>query len=77
MKTVLAELRKRAETWPAYAQAAFLERASEIERRLSRATYVASQAELDAIDEADRSGIAPAEEVEAAFTRFRSDGGRR
>ncbi|MCC6736137.1 MAG: hypothetical protein IT534_08405 [Bauldia sp.] len=71
MNKVLTDLLKRAEAWPAHAQDELVEIANEIERTLSAGSYVASQEELDAIDDADRSGIATDEEVEAAFALFR------
>lgn len=72
MNKVLTDLLKRAETWPAYAQDELVEFASELERSLTE-PYVASQEELDAIDEADRSGVATAAEVAAVFARLRGE----
>ena len=47
-----------------------MEYAREIEARRS-GVYRATQAELQTVDEAERSGVAADEEVEAAFRTFR------
>jgi hypothetical protein len=56
-------------SWPEEDQE-LAEIAREIEARRT-GTYRATPEELRAIDEADRSGIATEEEVEAAFKAFR------
>jgi hypothetical protein len=64
------ELLGQVESWPEEDQEELAEYAREIEaRRLG--VYHASTEELLAIDEAERSGVASAEEVEAAFRTFR------
>ena len=57
-------------SWPEQDQAELLEAARDIEARRS-GVYRATQDELAAIDDADRSGIATEQEVEAAFRTFR------
>jgi hypothetical protein len=57
-------------SWPEEDQEELAEIAREIEARRT-GTYRATAEELRAIDEADRSGIATEEEVEAAFKAFR------
>jgi len=58
-------------SWPAEDQEELIEIAREIEARRT-GSYHATSEELQAIDEADRSGIATDEEVEAAFRAFRN-----
>jgi hypothetical protein len=61
---------ERVRSWPIEDQEQLIEIVREIEaRRTGR--YHATQEELKAIDEAERSGIATDEEVEAAFRAFR------
>ena len=57
-------------SWPEEDQEELAEIAREIEARRT-GTYRATPEELRAIDEADRSGIATEEDVEAAFKAFR------
>ena len=57
-------------SWPEEDQEALAEVAREIEARRS-GVYSASADELHALDEAERSGIASADEVEAAFRSIR------
>ena len=57
-------------SWPQEDQQELAEYAREIEARRS-GMYRATPEELRAIDEADQSGIASAEDVEAAFRTFR------
>jgi hypothetical protein len=57
-------------SWPEEDQEELMEIVREIEARRA-GTYRATPDELRAIDEADRSGIATDEEVEAAFRAFR------
>jgi hypothetical protein len=64
------KLLEQVQSWPEEDQEELAEYAREIEaRRLG--VYHASPEELVAIDEAERSGVASAEEVEAAFRTFR------
>jgi hypothetical protein len=58
-------------SWPTEDQEELVEIAREIEARRT-GSYHATPEELQAIDEADRSGIATDEEVEAAFRAFRN-----
>ena len=65
------KLLESVESWPEEDQEELAEAARGIAaRRLG--VYHPTQDELAAIDEADRSGIAPDEEVEAAFRAFRA-----
>ncbi|MGH6670405.1 MAG: hypothetical protein ACRECV_00330 [Xanthobacteraceae bacterium] len=64
------KLLEQVDSWPPEDQEELAECAREIEARRS-GVYRASAAELEAIDEAERSGIATDEEVEAAFQAFR------
>ena len=70
MISKLKDVLERAQTWPEEDQAELVEIAEAIESR-HRGAYQAAPDELQAIDEADRSGIATQEEVEAAFRAFR------
>ena len=70
MNIRLRELLERVEGWPESDQAELAEILEQIEIR-HRGVYRATQEELQALDEAERSGIASAEEVEAAFQTFR------
>lgn len=70
MGKALSDLIERAGSWPAWAQEKLVQAALEIESRLSE-PYVLSPEEIAAIDEAEQSGVATPEEVEAAFARFR------
>jgi hypothetical protein len=67
---VLKDVIEQAETWPEEDQVELAEYAREIEARRT-GVYHATPDELKAIDEADRSGVASDEEVEAAFKSFR------
>lgn len=60
-----------ARSWPEEDQDELVEVARDIEARRA-GIYRATAEELAAIDEADRSGIASDEEVEAAFAMFRA-----
>lgn len=64
------EILQRVESWPEDDQEELAEYAREIEARRT-GVYRATPGELLAIDEAERSGVAVAEEVEAAFRIFR------
>jgi hypothetical protein len=58
-------------SWPEEDQKELAEAARDIEARRS-GVYHATREELEAIDEADRSGVASDEEIEAAFRAFHS-----
>lgn len=64
------KLLEQVETWPLEDQEELAEYAREIAARRA-GVYRATAEELAAIDEAERSGIATDEEVEAAFRTFR------
>jgi hypothetical protein len=64
------KLLEQVESWPPEDQEELAEYAREIEARRS-GVYRATTEELQAIDEAERSGTATDEEVEAAFQTFR------
>lgn len=70
MSPKLKEVLQRAQTWPESAQEELAAIALEIEASLGR-DYHATPEELEAIDEAERSGIASEADVEAAFRTFR------
>ena len=70
MSTTPMDILQRVETWPQEDQEELAEIAREIEAR-RRGVYRATPEELRAIDEAERSGTASDEEVEAAFKTFR------
>jgi hypothetical protein len=67
----LKEVLQRVETWPEEAQEELAQIAREIDAQLAGGSYHATAEELAALDEAERSGIASEEEVEAAFKSFR------
>jgi hypothetical protein len=59
-------------TWPAQAQEEAVASLRAIEEEwIGGSGYHATPEELDAIDEADRSGVATEDEVEAALKAFR------
>ena len=70
MNARLKELLERVEAWPESDQAELAEVLEQIEIR-HRDEYRATPDELQALDEAERSGIATAQDVEAAFQTFR------
>ena len=70
MMDKLKQMLERVQSWPEADQAELAEYAKEIESRRG-GDYHATAEELQAIDEADRSGVASEEEVEAAFRTFR------
>jgi hypothetical protein len=70
MNTRLKELLARVENWPEAEQAELAEILELIEVR-HRGEYNATPEELQALDEAESSGIASEGEVEAAFETFR------
>ena len=59
-------------TWPAEAQQEAVASLRAIEDEWVGGDYHATREELKAIDEADRSGVATEDEVEAAFRSFRT-----
>jgi hypothetical protein len=63
MMTKLKELLERVDSWPAADQ-------EELESRRGKG-YQATAEELQALDQADRSGVAGEHEVESAFRAFR------
>lgn len=67
---ILKDMIEQAETWLEEDQVELAEYARNIEARRT-GVYRATPDELKAIDEADRSGVASDEEVEAAFRTFR------
>jgi hypothetical protein len=67
----LKEVLQRVETWPEAAQEELAQIAREIDAQLAGGVYHATAEELAALDDAERSGIASEEEVEAAFKTFR------
>ena len=67
---ILKDVIEQAETWSEEDQVELAEYARNIEARRT-GVYRATPDELKAIDEADRSGVASDEEVEAAFSTFR------
>jgi hypothetical protein len=70
MTNTTTDILRRIQTWPQEDQEELAEVAREIEARRS-GVYRATPEELQAIDEAERSGVALDEEVEAAFRSFR------
>jgi hypothetical protein len=64
------EILKQAESWPEEDQEELAQYAREIEARRT-GIYHATREELRAIDQAEQSGVATDEEVEAAFRTFR------
>jgi HAMP domain-containing protein len=70
MNQTITDILRRAENWPQEDQDELAELAREIEARRS-GVYRPTAEELRALDEAERSGVATDEEVEAAFQSFR------
>jgi len=66
----LKELLARVESWPEPEQAELAEILEDIEIR-HRGEYRATEEELRAVDEAEASGLASKQDVEAAFAAFR------
>jgi hypothetical protein len=75
-KDQLKAVFERVSTWPRERQEELAEIALEIEAELGGREYRATPEELRAIDEADASGVANDEEVEAAFKTFLDIGWR-
>jgi hypothetical protein len=69
----LQEVLQRVESWPEQAQEDLAQIAREIDAQLAGRAYHATAEELAALDEAERSGVASEEEVEAAFKSFRGE----
>jgi hypothetical protein len=66
----IKELLQQVASWPEEDQEELAEVARDIEARRT-GVYRATAEELKALDEADRSGIASEQDVEAAFRSFR------
>lgn len=62
---------ERVSSWPRERQQELAEIALEIEAELGGRVYHATPDELRAIDEADASGVASEQDVEAAYKTFR------
>jgi hypothetical protein len=71
MMNRLKDVLERVPSWPDEAQEELAQIALEIEAAFRGGVYHATEDELRAIDEADRSGAATEREVEAAFRAFR------
>jgi hypothetical protein len=70
MSPAIKELFDQVASWPQEDQEELAELARQIEARRT-GVYRATAEELQALNEAERSGIASDEEVEAAFRSFR------
>jgi hypothetical protein len=70
MSPKVKEILEHVQSWPEEDQEELTEVARDIEARRSGA-YRATADELRALDEAEQSGIASQEDVEAAFLSFR------
>jgi hypothetical protein len=70
MSPAIKELLQHVASWPQEDQDELAEVARDIEARRT-GVYSATPEELKALDEADRSGIASEQDVEAAFRSFR------
>ena len=70
MNSKVKEILQHVAAWPEEDQEELAEVARDIEARRT-GVYAATVEELRALDEADRSGVASDEEVEAAFRSFR------
>jgi hypothetical protein len=71
MSPAMKELLQKVESWPEEDQRELAELARDIEARRS-GVYRATADELKALDEAERSGVASEQEVEAVFRSFRA-----
>jgi hypothetical protein len=67
----LKDVLERAEAWPLEAQQELAEIALEIEASVTGGAYQATEEELEALDQAERSGVASDQQVQAAFRAFR------
>jgi len=65
----LKDVLQRVEAWPEEAQEELAAIAREMDAQLAGGVYHATAEELEALDEAERSGVAS--EAEAAFETFR------
>ena len=72
MSPAIKELLQHVASWPQEDQEELAEVARDIEARRT-GVYRATPEELKALDEADRSGIASEQDVEAAFRSFRRE----
>jgi hypothetical protein len=70
MNSKVKEILQHLASWPEEDQEELAEVARDIEARRT-GVYTATAEELRTLDEADRSGVASDEEVEAAFRSFR------
>ncbi len=70
MSPAIKELLQHVASWPQEDQEELAEVARDIEARRT-GVYQATPEELKALDEAERSGIASEQDVEAAFRSFR------
>jgi hypothetical protein len=70
MSTAIKELLRQVPSWPQEDQEELADVARGIEARRT-GVYRATAEELKALDDADRSGIASDQDVEAAFRSFR------
>ena len=70
MSPAIKELLQHVASWPQEDQEELADVARDIEARRT-GVYRATAGELKALDEADRSGIASEQDVEAAFRSFR------
>ena len=70
MSPAIRELLQHVASWPEEDQEELANVARDIEARRT-GVYRASAEELKALDDADRSGIASEQDVEAAFRSFR------
>ena len=71
MVNELKEVLGRVDSWPKEAQQELADIALEIEAGFRGGVYHATADELQAIDEADQSGVATRQRIEAAFRTFR------
>jgi hypothetical protein len=67
----LKDVLERAEAWPPEAQQELAEIALEIEASVTGGAYQATEEELEALDQAERNGVASDQQVQAAFRAFR------
>jgi hypothetical protein len=70
MSPAIKQIIERVASWPEEDQEELAEVMREIEARRS-GVYIATADELRALEEAERSGVASEDEVEAAFRSFR------
>jgi hypothetical protein len=70
MSPAVKQIIERVASWPEEDQEELAEVMREIEARRS-GVYIATADELRALEEAERSGVASEDEVEAAFRSFR------